>query len=211
MLHIECLGFYHTLNWELYRTTALTNLTLTNFITTILGVLGNGTTFFDNADTTEIGTNTVTIDGERSRGSTAWDVMMEIREFGDGTNYWVVGITPTDFRTGTRRLYWEQATSTITYTARQSDGLRIRNLYGQLVPPWTVRPNAGIRITDMLIGWDGIGDNPTETYILSVDYDANQQTVDYHGDDDLTAEGVFQYKRWGKATGKRNGAVRRMT
>lgn len=210
LLRIECLGFYHTLSWETYRSTAITNPTLTTFVNTIRAGLANGSTFFDNTDTTEITTNSVTIDEERTRGQTAWDTLTEIREHGDGTNYWVIGITPTDFRTGTRRMYWRVFNDTIVYTARLSDGLRIRNVYGQLVPPWTVRPDAGIRVTDQLIGWNGNGDNPTETYILNITYNANEQTVDYRGDDDRTAEGVFNYRRFNKTIGKRNGATRRL-
>ena len=86
-------------------------------------------------------------------------------------------------------------------------GLRIRNLYGQIVPPWTVRPDRGIRVSDMLIGWNGIGDNPTETYIKGIDYDANAQTVDYHGDDDTRAEGAFQLARYGRPIGKKFSAT----
>lgn len=210
LLHIECQGFFHTLEWETYRSTAITNPTLTAFVNTIRAGLANGATFFDNTDTAEITTNSITIDEERVRGQSAWEILTEIREHGDGTNYWVIGITPTDPRTGTRRLYWRVFNDTIKYTARLSDGLRIRNLYGQLVPPWTVRPDAGIRVTDQLIGWDGLGDNPTETYIMNITYNANEQSVDYRGDDDRTAEGVFQYRRFNKAVGKRNGALRRL-
>lgn len=211
LLHLEMLGFYHTLDWEILTDTNTVTSTLSAYITLMVGADQNGTTFFDNTDTTGISANTgLSINREHIKRETFWAVYQRIREIGDSSNnYWIVGISPTDLRTGTRRLYYQQANSTIEYTARLSDGLRIRNLYGQLVPPWTVRPDAGIRVTDQLIGWDGLGDNPTETYILSVDYDANQQTIDYHGDDDLTAEGVFQLKRYGKPIGRRFGAPRR--
>jgi hypothetical protein len=62
----------------------------------------------------------------------------------------------------------------------------------------------------MLIGWNGVGDNPMETYIMKVDYDANRQTCIYSGDDDLSAEGVFNLKQYNKAYGKRFGAGRRI-
>lgn len=210
LLHIECLGFYHTLKWENYRLNATASVQLTAKVNQVRSGLANGATFFDNTDTSAIDSNTNSIDTAAIRGETAWDMFMKIREIGDTTNYWTIGITPTDFQTGSRKLYYRTFNSAIEYTARLSDGMRIRNLYGQLINPWIVRPDRGIRISDMLIGWDGIGDNPTETYILKIDYDANAQTAIFSGDDDLTAEGVFNLKQYNKAAGKRFGAVRRL-
>lgn len=211
LLHIEMLGFYHTLKWEDYRQAASANAQLGNIVDAILAALVNGTTFLDNADTTETAANTSVIDQQTIRGETAWDALMKVQETGDTTNYYVLGVTPTLFRTGTRRLYYRQASSTITYTARQSDGLRVRNRYGQLISPWLVKPDSGIRISDNLIGWNGIGDNPTESYIMDINYNANEQSVDWRGDDDLTAEGAFNVKRFNKSYGKNFGQARRVS
>lgn len=210
LLHIELLGFYHTLMWEDFRQTTAGSVQLGNFVDTIIGGILNGTTFFDNADTSLTIANTNTTNQQTMKAETVWDVLKKIQETGNTTNYFVIGISPTDFQTGTRRFYYQQASSDIKYTARQSDGLRIRNLYGQIVPPWTVRPDAGIRVSDMLIGWNGVGDNPTETYIMKIDYDANQQSVVYAGDDDISAEGAFNFRRFNKAHGKRFGQDRRL-
>lgn len=214
LLHVECLGFYHTLTWEDHRQGTTGNVQIGNKVDAILGGLVNGTTFFDNADLTETDANAQTIDQSMIRGETAWDALMKIQEFGDTLNYFVMGVTPTLFSTGTRRFYYRQANNSIVYTARQSDGLRIRNLYGQLVDPWRVRPDAGIRVSDALVGWNGVGDNPTETYIQKIDYDANTQRVIYSGDDDLTAEGVFNRKRFNRPQGDKPqqfGAARRLS
>lgn len=210
LIHIEFLGFYHTLMWEDFRQTTAGSVQLGNFVDTIIGGILNGTTFFDNTDTTLTIANTNAINQQTMKGETVWDVLKKIQETGNTTNYFVIGISPTDYQTGTRRFYYQVASTDIVYTARQSDGLRIRNLYGQLVPPWTVRPDAGVRVSDMLIGWDGIGDNPTETYVTKIDYDANQQTAIYSGDDDISIEGAFNYRRFNKAYGKRNGQPRRV-
>lgn len=211
MLHIEFLGFYHTLMWENYRDNATAVAPqLGVLVDTIITGLINGTTFFDNTDTTLTATNTNTINQQVAKGESAWDILTKIQEMGNTTTYFVIGITPTDYKLGTRRFYYQTASSTIVYTARQSDGLRIRNLYGQLVQPWTVRPDAGVRITDMLIGWNGVGDNPTETYITVIDYDANRQMATYRGDDDQTVEGVFNYRRFNRGRSQRNGAARRL-
>lgn len=211
LLHVECLGFWHTLRWELYTNNTSALAAYNTFITTfLLPAVANGTTFFDNTDFTDIAANAATVNRQKVRGQTFVDILEEIQESGDASNYWTIGITPTLYSTATRRLYYQQANSAIEYTARQSDGLRVRNLYGQIVPPWEVVPDRGVRISDMLIGWDGIGDNPAETYILKVDYDANAQTAIFSGDDDLTAEGVFNLKRYNLAYGKRFGAPRRL-
>jgi len=210
LLHIECLGFYHTLGWEDYRQTVSATVQIGALIDTIISGCSNGTTFFDSSDLTLTDANTTATNQQAMRGESAWDSLRKLSEVGDGSVYWVIGITPTDFQLGTRRFFYRQASSTITYTARQSDGLRIRNLYGQLVDPWRVRPDTGIRVSDMLIGWNGVGDNPTETYILKVDYDANRQSCIYSGDDDLSAEGVFNFRRFNNAQGKRLGAARRL-
>lgn len=210
LLHIEFLGFYHTLEWENYRETGTGSIQLGSFVDTIITNLLNGTTFFNNADVTRTIANTSVIDIFTAKGGSSWDTLMKIREIANGAVYYVIGVSPTDFQTGTRRFYYEQASSDIVYTARQADGLRIRNLYGQLVPPWTVQPNAGVRVSDMLIGWDGVGDHPAETYISKIDYDANRQQVIYSGDDDVSIVGVFNYQRFNKSYGKRNGQQRRV-
>lgn len=213
LVHVECLGFYHTLSWEDYRNAASANVQLGNLVDTILGGLVNGATFFDNTDLTETIANTSTVNQFSTKGETVWDTLLKLAEIGDAASYYVIGIRPTNFQTGTRRAYYQLASTSIVYTARRSDGLRIRNLYGQLVPPWTVRPDAGIRVSDDLIGWNGVGDNPTETYIRKIDYNANQQTAIFSGDDDLTAEGIFNWNRFNKPHANRKkdfGAARRL-
>jgi hypothetical protein len=210
LLHIEFLGFYHTMLWEDYTNTATTATTVNLLVNAVQAALANGATFFDNTDDTDIAVNATSFNNEHVKRESSWDVLKRLTEVGDGSDYFIVGVTPTLFGTGTRRLYFRAANTAIKYTARQSDGLRIRNLYGQLVPPWTVRPDAGVRVSDMLIGWNGAGDNPAETYIQTISYDANQQSVDYQGDDDTRAEGAFQLKRYGRPIGKRfSSTIRR--
>ncbi len=207
MLHIEMLGFFHTLEWETQAITATTANALGSLVLSANNNTVNGTTFFDNTDTTDLAANVTVVNNEHIKREATWDLLLRWQEIGNAASYYVVGITPTMYSTGTRRMYYRIANTAIGYTARQSDGLRIRNIYGQLVPPWTVRPDAGIRVSDMLIGWNGLGDDPTETYIKNITYDANQQTVDYQGDDDTRAEGAFQLKRYGKPIGKRFSAT----
>lgn len=210
LVTLELLGFYHTLNWDAFSSTTIATPAINTFITaTLLPAVANGTTFFNNADTSLVSANATTTQSDRRRGQTMWQILQELAEVGDGTNYFVTGITPTDPNVGTRRLYYRVQNTSILYTARRRDGLRIRNVYGQIERPWTVRPDCGIRISDMLPGWNGQGDDPRETWISAIDYDAESQSVTWVGDDNITAEGAFGLARQNKQHGKPFGAAQR--
>ena len=194
--HFELLGFYHTLEWEkLFTATATTTTAASTKITTLLAALGNGSTFFNNADTSLINTNT-TLVPDQQRGASYWELFQKIAEAGDSTNYWIIGITPTNPNTKTRALYYRQANFNTLYSARQADGLRIRSIYGKVIPAWQVVPDGVIRVSDALIGTSGnVVTDPTLTYIQSIQYDANSQRVQWFGADDTTARAAFMLKR----------------
>lgn len=207
IVHVECIGFYQTLTWEKRYVSDATSIAFNSVLTTrYLPQLANASTFFDVTDFTDISANAILQAQNTRTGATYWDLIKGMAEAGDGTQYWVTGIGPTLFSSGTRRLYFRAANNVVEYTARRGEGLRIRNLYGQLVPPWLVKPDRGVRITDMLVGWNGVGDDPRTTYIFSVDYDANAQRATYTGADDTRAEGAFQLKIANKPFGIPFGA-----
>jgi len=212
LLHMECLGFYHTLNWETYinGSTGSTAIS-TNITTDMLPVLANGATFFNNADVGGVETNANLALRLKNRGATFWEVLKEYQEVGDGTNLFVVGITPTDFNIGTRRLYYRAFNTAVDYRCYMADGMRVRDKFNRIVPPYMVRPDTGIRINDALIAYDGLGDNPTETWIGVVDYDMNSQSVQWRGIDDLAAEGIFDLRRFSREHGRSFSAARRTT
>lgn len=197
MVHIECIGIYQTLGWEYIFTTAPTTGTAqfdTRITGTYLPALSNGATFFDNTDFSQINANTATTPIQARM--TYWDKFLQIAEAGDATNYWIVGVTPTNWNTKKRVLYYKQANATTEYTARQADGLRIRNLYGRLVEPWTVRPDKTIRVTDVLVGFNSaVTTDPRDTYIFGIHYDANTQQATYTGSDNTTAQAAWMIKR----------------
>lgn len=213
LVTLELMGFWHTLAWEIAEGAVFSstgNSAINTLITAdILPNVQNGTTFFNNADTSMITANALTLTRNRVRGQTLKDILTELAEVGNGTSTYIIGITPTRFGTGERCLYYRAANTDIEYTTRRGDGLRTRNIYGQLVPPWLVRPDRGIRISDMLPGWNGMGDDPRETWIATIDYDANQQSVIWTGADDITPEGVFQLRQYNKLHGTRFGASQR--
>lgn len=196
LVHLELIGIYHTLTWEklFIALTAATSVFSTR-ITNLLATIANGTTFLDNADASQITANAATTP-QQQRGVSFWELFQKIAEAGDGTNYWITGVLPTDPNIGTRRLYYRQFNSTVEYTALQSDGLKPRNLFGKPIAPWLIVPDKAIRVQDTLVGFGSpISTDPRVTYIQSVQYDANSQQVQWFGTDDTTARAAFQLKR----------------
>lgn len=206
-IHFELLGIYHTLEWEKLFTVLTTgNNTATAKINALLGALANGTTFFDSGDTTQVATNAITIP-DQQRSMSTWELFQKIAESGDGTNYWIIGVLPTDPNLKTRRLYYRQFNSTVEYTARQVDGLRTRNIYGKLISPWLVVPDRSIQVVDTLVGFgSSITTDPRVTYIQNIQYDANSQQVQCFGTEDTTARAAFLLKRKFKPIARDFGA-----
>ncbi len=211
-VRLECVGIFHTLEWEkIFTGLSNANTSVYVAITTWLGLVANTTTFFNNADYTRISTANAMTAPAQLRGISIWERFLTIAEAGDGAAYWITGITPTDRNTGARRLYYQQANFTIEYTAMQSDGLKPRNAFGKLVPPWLVVPDRSIKVTDLLVGFDSsIQDDPTETYIQRVMYDANSQKVTWFGDDNTSAQAAFRLNRMNKPLSESFGAPKRI-
>lgn len=209
-IELECIGFFHTLEWEIYNNAGTTVRTYQTFITTdILAAVANGTTFFDNTDSTLIETNAGVRRQTEAGARPIWEIILSQCDGGDGADKWVAGITPT--RTdGTRALYYKPFNTDVVYTARVSEQLLIRDIYNRRVRPWTVKPDCAIRVSDVLIGWALPGDDPRETWIAAIEYDAERQRVTWLGADDTTTEGAFQLRRVNKTTNSRFGAVRRL-
>ena len=204
LVSLEMLGFFHTLEWEVLSFASVnTNQFDVRIKTDFLPLLGNGTTFFDNADTADIAANAVATSGTVRNGQTFWEAIMKIAEGGDATNYWIAGIGATNPQTGKRRLYYKQVNASTLYTARARDGLQIRNLYGRTIPPWTVKPDNTVLVSDVLVGYKAsIQVDPRLTYIFRIEYDAEQQSINYFGADDTTANGAWQLKRGFKPYGR---------
>lgn len=194
-LHIECQGFYYTLEWEEYTSAVAADQIASTVIGTALATLSNGTTFFNNVDLSKISANATFSKRTTSNdGLTYWQWLQNINEAGDGTSRWIMGISPTNPSTGKRALYYRAFNNVVGYTAYMRDGLRVRNVYGGLVRPWAVVPDTAIRVNDVLTGWNSVGDDPRTTYVDTISYDAEAQTVDWQGGDDPTIEGVFNLR-----------------
>lgn len=211
LLSIEMVGIYQTLQWETYDPGAAVGVATptawfpTFFTTVSVHRFSNLSTFFDNADQSQIGTNT-SFNVPPSASQTYWDIIRGIAETGDGSNRYITGITATDPNTGTRRVYYQLANTTVEYTlsARRDVG-RVRTLFGAPIPPWEVRPDRGVRIMDVLTGWNLTGDDPREFYLEAVNYDGNSQTVSLQSSDNIELEGALQLDSYYKAIGTRFG------
>lgn len=138
-------------------------------------------------------------------GQTHLQWLQKIVDAGDSVNRYVFGITLPDPNNGKRYVYYRQANTAIQYTSyAMSDTGRLRDLYGGVVAPWLVRPDAGVRINDILTGWDEAGDDPRIGYIESIEYDADAGTVQWQTGDDITLEGAMQRKKPLKAFAANN-------
>lgn len=190
-LNVELIGIYQTLKWQLFFSSSSVSQTYSAFVLARLAALSNGTTFFDSADTSLVTTNATARATGDSPGKTVWDSLDTNAQAGDGSSGipWVVGISPTDFTLKTRRLYYRPANDAVEYTAQIRDGLRVRSLYGKLIPPWLVRPDRVCQVTDALVGYSiASGDDPRQFYINTVEYDAETQQARLYGYDDITNE-----------------------
>lgn len=196
LVHLELIGIYHTLEWQKFFSGAVTtSSSMSAAAQAFITVLANGTTFFDNTNFTKISANAVTAP-DQQRALSFWERLLLLAETGDGTNYWVCGITPTDRNLGKRLFYYRQANNAIEYTASKNDGLSPRNLFGRRIPPWLVVPDRAIRVTDSMLGYGGSQvSNPAVTYIQSIQYDANAQRVQWFGADNTTARAAFLLNR----------------
>lgn len=211
LLNVECLGWYQTLQWVKWLSTAgAAAVDADVFMTNILANYPN-TDFFSVTDTDLVSANPAFAQRVDSRiNQTYWEMFQSVQEAGDGSSRWVMGITPYSEQLGYRRFYYRTVNTTARqYILRASDG-RVRNLYGQLVDPWRVQPDGTARVADYAVAWNKpLGDDPTEFYVDTVDYDANSQSVQLGSTDNITAEGALGLRRYFKTTGRRFGAPQR--
>jgi hypothetical protein len=133
-------------------------------------------------------------------GQTYLQFIQGLVEAGDGTNRFVFGITYRQPGNNQRYIYYNYANTAVVYTTYAlSDAGRLRDVYGQVIDPWRVKPDAGIRINDILIGWSAEGDDPRIGYVERIEYDADAGSVSWQTGDDITLEGAMQrMKRYKK-------------
>lgn len=190
-LNVELIGIYQTLKWQLFFSSSSVSQTYSAFVLARLSALSNGTSFFNNADTTGVTTNATARATGDSPGKTVWDSLDTNAQCGDGASGipWVVGIEPTSPITNTRRLYYREANTDVEYYLYVRDNLRPRTVSGALIKPWLVVPDRVAQIQDVLVGYTLPNiDDPRQFYINTVEYDAETQQARLYGYDDITNE-----------------------
>lgn len=197
LLKVEMRGFYQTLDWDHYNSAVTTEPNANVLVQEVVQGNINGSTFFDDTDASLMDSNVSFVAKRLSQtGLTRWQMLQTIQEGGDGGNRWIMGVTPTDPNLGTRRFYYRKALDAVTdirYIVRQTDGMGvIRNIYGQKVDPWRVTPDGRIRLNDALVGWDLQGDDPRVSYLASIQYDAERQSIAWQSEDNITFDGIFR-------------------
>lgn len=223
LLRLECLGFFWLWDWNQVRSTSttldtastylanyLTNTALfvTNHLVNEPKIYQTGTSA-TGAWAARIQTNSAFSQSrENTSGQTLLELVQAMLEAGDGSARWVLGITPLDHLNGTagnlRYVYYKPAETTYSYTAKAlSEPGIIRDKFGRQVSPWEVKADKIIKITDVLVGYDFPGDDPRQTYIEAIQYDAEAQSVSYQGSDDITNGGAFGLRRRYKIRGRR--------
>ncbi len=214
IVHVEMRGFYSTLDWTIYDQAISLEVAIDTLVQAIVASDWNGQTFYNNAATFDIdGPTGVFYDQANQSGLGLWQFLTQIAEAGDdsavNTRRHVMGITPTDPRTGERRFYYRRANPTLVYCTRLRRQVgQILNAWNRPVSPWQVLPDRGIQIVDSLPGWALQGDDPRAVYLESVDYDAERGTVSFQSSDDISIEGVFRMKRMTRAVNKSFGRIR---
>lgn len=211
-LEIECLGFYHTLKWEKFAVSSTTveavGLVIQRYLystvtPTYVGYNGSGGSgngdglFYNDTDDSLWNANTSYNAVRENQTSTTWDHIVKMCEAGDGTDDWLVGITPYDISRDYRRAYYRQANNNIEYVVSLREGMKVRSVYGHIIEPWEVIPDRSIRVgdlsTDVRIESSTQSD-PSTMWIKKISYDANSNTVTWQGKDDITIEGIFGFK-----------------
>lgn len=139
---------------------------------------------------------TFQINTASENGLTYMQYIMNIVESGDGLRQWVYGVMPPDPNSGERYAYYRAANTAVVYQVNAlKDTGRLRDVYGALVPSWEIKPDAGVRIMDILIGYNQVGDDPRVGYIESIEYDGETGQVSWATGDNITMEGVLNRGR----------------
>ena len=239
LLTLEFIGFYHTLDWVSYENTNTSTLDIAQALGyyavdafTWINDLGpnhsttpgngNGLFYDDTIDDYLLSTILEPwVRVERRLGESSWQYINKLAETGvygfidsitakTGSQL-ALGISGTNPNNNARHFYSKIASREEKYTIRALGDGNVRDLYGRIVPPWTVQPDGLAIIRDILIGYSlqNENDDPRIGYISRVDYDGNTGEVALTFGDDISIEGVLGLTEQIKSTSQRFGATKR--
>ncbi len=192
-IKIEMLGFYHTLLWEAWHEGGSTERDAGLAVSERITNLDNGTTFFDNTITNKIEANSsFKVSDEHQVTIPVWQQLLKIQEAGDGSVNWVMGVSSSNPANGIRHFYYRPQSTTLRYVERVDNQITIRNEFGGVIKPWFVRPDAILETRDILVSWNLKGDDPRRTYLQKVSYNADNNSIKWSSEDDVTFNGTTQ-------------------
>lgn len=225
-LKIEIRGFYHTLAWDTFETTANTQ-TVGSLVTVAMVYAGNAASiagynssrfadngygvFFNTEDFSDMDfSNAVyTSSMEKRGGQSHLDFIRQHVEPGDGINDYVFGITRTDPNLRYRRGYYRQANTETKYFTNMFSDRRIYSSTGELIDPWTITPDANIAILDLPSFNTPLNTQTASSYITKVTYDGESGLVTWASKEDLTLSGQYQTGKVNRAEGSPFGQLTR--
>lgn len=150
-LDVKCLGYIHTLNWQVYNQTAVTGAQ--NASVEIGDILTGASQFIA---ARRISTNTNQIPKFTDFDRTALDLIQAIAQTADANgNRWLAQVLED------RTFYYKQASNEVRYTRRIADARQeiTHAKNGVLVPYELIRPDCYLRTLDVGVG-QSFGDSP---------------------------------------------------
>lgn len=168
-LVVECLGYGHTLNWQIYNQTGSSGTQAANL--EVAAIISSAGQFIAR---TVISTNSVAIARYTDFDRTALEQLRAIAEQGSSSNTrWLIQVLEG------RTLYYKEASTTVAYNRRIAEPNReIYKPGGAIVPYELVRPDNWLRVSDSALAeTGGIGKpgsanalDPQLIYIETVSY-----------------------------------------
>lgn len=147
-LTVNCLGYYHLLDYPYNETGVATTATYT-LREKLIDVIAADPNSIFSSDTTQLVANTQSVFEYEDEDKLAFDLIKELVAMGpaSGNDRMLFGIY------ADRVPYYTQIPSSILYQQRLSDvGVNLKTLSGQAVDPWDVRVGEWIQFTDFLVG-----------------------------------------------------------
>jgi len=180
-LNVQCEGYMHTLGWAIYNQTGSSGVSANEVV--IDAILASSPAGQYVASRNTANTTGITVQNYYNRDDAALDIIHQIAALGDtAANRWLCAMYEN------RKVVFTQAYDIndrgVDYYRRNSDPrLEIRDLRGNVVPPWELRPNKWLKTTD-LYGWKP---SPLQ---LPDDYQSKYiESVSWREPDNLTLEG----------------------
>lgn len=149
-LSIQCEGYAHTLGWAIYNQTGSSGQSANEVVIDAILASSPAGQYIASRDTT--GTTGRSSQNYYNRDDTALDIIQQIAARGDSDdNRWLCAVY--ENRKAVFAGAYDINNNVVDYMRRNSDTRQeVRDLSGQIIKPWELRPNKWIKTVD-LYGW----------------------------------------------------------